>query len=157
MERESSLFDKAYQIAEKAHAGQKDKAGQPYLAHPVHVAADLDSVELKVIGLLHDVLEDSDWTREELIAEGIPEELVRVVDMLTHDEDVFPDYMDYIYMISKDPMARKVKMADLRHNMDLTRIPNPKQKDYDRVKKYQKAYAFLENAENQSFIKREVL
>ncbi len=149
MAKESNILDKAFKIAKKAHAGQLDKAGQPYITHPMHVADDLDSVELKVIGLLHDVLEDSDWTSEELIAEGIPEELVRVVCMLTHDEDVFPNYMDYIRMISTDLMARKVKMADLRHNMDITRIPNPRQKDYDRVKKYQKAYAFLENVEEQ--------
>lgn len=147
MEVKDELLEKAYEIAKKAHQGQVDKAGRPYIEHPLHVAGDVEGIELKVIAMLHDVIEDTDWNKEDLIREGIPEELVEVVCLLTHDLIKYPGYMEYVKALSSNPMARKVKMADLRHNMDISRIPNPVNRDFKRLEKYKKAYAFLEMIE----------
>lgn len=147
MELTSDLLKKAYQIAEKAHEGQLDKAGVPYILHPLHVANDVETEELQVVALLHDVIEDTDWTAEDLIRNGIPEELVKVVCLLTHDKEKHVTYMEYIADLCVDERARKVKMADLRHNMQISRIPEPTRKDYKRMELYRKAYALIEKTE----------
>lgn len=144
MEEQSKLFETAYKIAYEAHKGQVDKGGRPYIEHPLHVAEGVVTLEEKVTAILHDVLEDSDWTAQELKNAGIPNKIVEAVVLLTRDSAVYPDYMEYVREISHNPIARAVKMSDIRHNMDLSRIKNPTQRDYNRVERYKKAYEILE-------------
>lgn len=128
-------------IAKLAHKGQKDKAGLDYFTHPEAVAAMLETPEEKIVGYLHDIVEDTDVTVEE-IRSVFGNEIADAVALMTHADGV--PYMDYVKEIGKNPLARKVKLADLTHNMDISRIPNPTQKDYDRIeKKYKPAYEYL--------------
>lgn len=128
-------------IAKLAHKGQKDKAGMDYFTHPEAVAAMLDTPEEKTVAYLHDTVEDTDVTVEE-IRSVFGNEIADAVALMTHADGV--PYMDYVKEIGKNPLARKVKLADLTHNMDISRIPNPTQKDYDRIeKKYKPAYECL--------------
>lgn len=128
-------------IAKLAHKGQKDKAGMDYFTHPEAVAAMLDTPEEKTVGYLHDTVEDTDVTVEE-IRSVFGNEIADAVALMTHADGV--PYMDYVKEIGKNPLARKVKLADLTHNMDISRIPNPAQKDYDRIEnKYKPAYEYL--------------
>lgn len=132
-------------IAKLAHKGQVDKAGNDYFGHPEAVAAKLETAEEKAVGYLHDAVEDTDVTVEE-IREIFGDRIADAVALLTHAKGV--PYMEYVKEIAKDPLARRVKMADLANNMDISRIPNPSQKDYDRVeKKYKPAYAYLKRPE----------
>ena len=116
---------KAYQIAKIAHENQVDKAGANYIDHPMTVASNVGEDESAIIvALLHDFLEDFLTVEER-----------RALLLLTHESEI--PYEDYVRRISKNPLARKVKLADLKHNMDLSRIANPTQKDLDRIaKKY---------------------
>ena len=128
-------------ISKLAHKGQVDKAGIDYFTHPEAVAAMLDTPQEKVVGYLHDTVEDTDVTVEE-IREIFGDEIADAVALMTHANGV--PYMDYVKEIGKNPLARKVKLADLTHNMDIRRIRNPRQKDYDRIeKKYKLAYEYL--------------
>ena len=128
-------------IARLAHRGQKDKAGNDYFAHPEAVAAMLDTPEEKVVGYLHDTVEDTEVTVGE-IREIFGDRIADAVALMTHADGV--PYMDYVKEIGKDPLARKVKLADLTSNMDISRIKDPGQKDYDRIEnKYKPAYAYL--------------
>ncbi len=132
----------ALAIARKAHAGQKDKAGQDYIGHPLAVAAACDAPEAKITALLHDVIEDSNVTAADLREAGIDAEIVEAVILLTHDDAV--DYFDYIRAMRDHPLAVTVKLADLAHNTQLCRIKNPGPDDARRVQKYQKAREMLE-------------
>lgn len=110
----NEVFETALEIALKAHKGQVDKNGVAYITHPLAVAAQLDSLELKTIALLHDTIEDTDVTAEYLLERGIPKELVEVVQLLTKPED--EEYESYLKRVRKNPMAKAVKLADLAHN-----------------------------------------
>ena len=124
-------------IAKLAHRGQVDKAGNDYFSHPEAVAAPQE----KVVGYLHDTVEDTEVTIEE-IREIFGDEIADAVALMTHADGV--PYMDYVKEIGKNPLARKVKLADLTHNMDIRRIKDPGPKDYDRIeKKYKPAYEYL--------------
>ena len=128
-------------IAKLAHRGQTDKAGNDYFAHPEAVAAMLDAPEEKVVGYLHDTVEDTEVTVED-IREIFGDEIADAVALMTHADGV--PYMDYVKEVGKNTLARKVKLADLTHNMDIRRIPHPRPKDYDRIeRKYKPAYAYL--------------
>lgn len=128
-------------IAKLAHKGQKDKAGMDYFTHPEAVAAMLETPEEKIVGYLHDTVEDTDVTVED-IRSVFGNEIADAVALMTHADGV--PYMNYVKEIGKNPLARKVKLADLTHNMDISRIPNPAQKDYDRIEnKYKPAYEYL--------------
>ena len=132
-------------IAKLAHKGQVDKAGNDYFAHPEAVTAKLETAEEKAVGYLHDTVEDTDVTVEE-IREIFGDRIADAVALLTHTEGV--PYMDYVKEIGKDPLARRVKMADLINNMDISRIKDPGQKDYVRIEnKYRPAYAYLKRLE----------
>ena len=120
----SALINKAIDIAYSAHQGQKDKSGRPYFLHPVVVASQMDTESEVCVALLHDVIEDTDVTLGELQA-IFPEEITQAVKVLTHKEGV--DYLDYIREIKSNPIARKVKLADLNHNSDITRLDSPEQ------------------------------
>lgn len=136
------VLTKAILIATMKHAGQIDKGGHPYILHPLTVMANVDTLEQKIIAVLHDVIEDTDVTGEELITLGIPEYLVHSI-MLLSKLDKKEDYLKYIKRIKEDKNASEVKKADLKTNMDISRIPNPQEKDINRVKKYEKAYEIL--------------
>ena len=132
-------------IARLAHRGQKDKSGADYFSHPEAVAAMLDEPEEKIVGYLHDTVEDTEVTIPE-IREVFGDRIADAVALMTHAKGV--PYMDYVKEIGKNPLARKVKLADLSHNMDIRRIKNPGQKDYDRIeRKYKPAYAYLKGLE----------
>lgn len=131
---------KAMQIAYEAHHGQVDKAGVPYILHPVHLAEQMETEAECIVALLHDVVEDTDITLIQLEKE-FPEEVVQAIKLLSHDESV--DYMDYVSELKKNPIARKVKLADLIHNSDRSRLKNPTPKDEKRWKKYGKAIELL--------------
>ncbi len=133
----NALLALADSVAENAHAGQFDKSGKPYITHPRTVASFLQDTEHKIIALLHDTIEDTDITPQKLTELGFTDRIVRSVLCLTHADGV--DYFDYLDAMRDDPNARYVKAADLMHNMDMSRLENPTERDYERLKKYQKA------------------
>lgn len=138
------MLKHALEIAKNAHNGQTDKGGSDYFSsHILAVVNSVDGEMLKTIAALHDVVEDTDVTLEDLSKE-FPKAVVDAVDAMTHRKGI--KYFDYINIIKQNPLATEVKKADLRNNMDLSRIPAPTEKDYARVEKYKKAYAILENA-----------
>ena len=136
------LTQKAMKIAFEAHKNQTDKNGIPYIYHPVHLAEQMDSETTICVALLHDVVEDTSMTFEDLQAEGFSPEIIDALKLLTHDDAV--PYMEYVKEIKKNPIATKVKLADLRHNSDLTRLDKVNEKALKRVEKYKKAIEMLE-------------
>ena len=117
----TELTMKAMVLAYNAHHGQFDKGGVPYIFHPIHLAEQMDDEISTCVALLHDTVEDTDVTLEDL-AKDFPAEVVNAVRLLTHAEDV--EYFDYVRAIKSDPIATKVKLADLNHNGDPSRISN---------------------------------
>lgn len=132
---------KAMNLLFERQKDQKDKRGCPYVFHPFHVAEQMDDENSVVVALLHDIVEDTDTTFEELEQMGFNKEVLDALHLLTHKEGV--DYFDYVQEIAKNPLATKVKLADLEHNMDPTRLNEITEKDIKRREKYQKAYTFL--------------
>lgn len=135
------LTKKAYKVAFEAHRDQLDKTGLPYIHHPLHLAEQMSDEITTCVALLHDVVEDSDMTFEELEAMGFGSEIIDALRLMTHDDDV--PYMDYVSEIKKNPVAAKVKKADLMHNSDITRLDVVTEKDLARVEKYKKALEIL--------------
>ena len=135
------LTRKAMLLAYNAHMNQFDKSGVPYIFHPIHLAEQMDTEEECVTALLHDVAEDTDITLDEL-AEEFPKEVIDALRLLTRRDD--EDYMEYVEKIKANPIAVKVKKADLRHNSDRTRLENPALRDIERWEKYKRALAVLE-------------
>lgn len=131
---------KALEVAIKAHFGQRDKSGEPYIMHPLTVVEyiEMPDKDLAVIGLLHDVVEDSDVTIEDLIAKGFSENVIEAVDVLTRR--IEDPYSEYILKVKKNPFAVEVKKADLKHNMDPNRAYTISE---NLMKKYEKALAVL--------------
>ena len=126
----------------EAHAGQTDKSGLPYFHHPMHLADQMDDEDSTIVALLHDVVEDTEYTFSDLEAVGFGDAVIGALRLLTHDDAV--PYLDYVREIAKNPIARKVKMADLTHNSDLTRLDHePAERDLERVEKYRKAKGIL--------------
>ena len=117
----TELTIKAMNLAYNAHHGQFDKGGVPYIFHPIHLAEEMDDEVSTCVALLHDTVEDTNVTLEEL-AKSFPREIVEAVDLLTHREGV--EYFDYVRAIKNNPVVVKVKLADLRHNGDPKRICN---------------------------------
>lgn len=136
------LTKKALQICFDAHRDQTDKSGLPYVFHPFHLAEQMTDEVTAAAALLHDVAEDTALTFDDLARMGIPERVIRVLRLLTHDETV--PYMDYVRALKADPAARAVKLADLRHNSDLTRLERVTEEDLARAEKYRAAMAILE-------------
>ena len=137
------MLDKAISIAVKAHTGQLDKGGKPYILHPLHVMMQMDTEEERITAILHDVLEDSSVSLVTLCLVGIPTTVVNALSILARKKG--QSYREYIKDISENKLATKVKIADLEHNMDLSRIPNPTKKDYDRIAKYKTHYDYLKS------------
>ncbi|MBR4378837.1 MAG: HD domain-containing protein [Prevotella sp.] len=135
------LFDKAVEIATKAHEGQTDKSGKPYIGHVMRVAQRCKTQKSKVIALLHDVIEDTPITPDELKAEGIPADIVEAVLTLSRRQD--EPYEEYINRVAPHPLCREVKIADLEDNMDIRRLTEIGESDVIRLKKYLKAWKTL--------------
>ena len=138
----SELTKKAMNIAYDAHHGQYDKGGGPYIFHPIHLAEQMKTEEECIVALLHDVLEDSDFTQKDMLEFGIPFEIVSRCEIITRGKD--ESYMNFVRRCGDEKIVRCVKMADLLHNMDLTRLNEITDKDLQRIKKYHKAYKYLE-------------
>ena len=138
---EQSMVDLALSIARQAHEGQLDKAGVDYIEHPIYVASQVDSEEEKAVALQHDVIEDSPFTAKELLLAGLPETVVTAVQVLTKKKE--QDYQIYLDTVKSNPLARVVKLADLKHNSDLSRLETITDKDLKRLEKYKKAINYL--------------
>lgn len=138
----TDLTKKALKLPFYAHKEQVDKSGLPYIYHPIHLAEQMDTEEEICVALLHDVVEDTDITFENLKDAGFSEDVIYALKLLTHDENM--PYMDYVKRIKRcSELARKVKIADLRHNSDLTRLDTVSDKDIKRAEKYDQALSLL--------------
>jgi (p)ppGpp synthase/HD superfamily hydrolase len=132
----------AIALATHAHAGQVDKAGQPYIEHILRVVRQLPDAEGQMLAALHDVCENCTYTLADLAAMGYPASMLQALECITkrHGEP----YEAYIQRVKANPLARRVKLADLRDNMDMRRLAQPTQKDWDRLAKYQRAWSELQ-------------
>lgn len=137
----TDLTRKAMQIAYDAHHGAVDSTGVPYIFHPMHLAEQMDTEYACCAALLHDVVEDTDITLDDLRAAGFPLPVIVAVGLLTHDPRV--DYFDYVRALKANPIAKAVKLADLKHNSDLSRWPRLDEQDIERNRKYAMAKAIL--------------
>jgi (p)ppGpp synthase/HD superfamily hydrolase len=137
------LTKKALKLCFEAHKEQTDKTGLPYVFHPFHLAEQMDDELSTVCALLHDVVEDTEYSLDDLAKMGFPQEVLDVLALLTHDSDT--PYMDYVARIKPNPIARAVKLADLAHNSDLTRFSEGEIDEYAmrRQEKYLRAIEFL--------------
>ena len=138
----TGLTKKALQISFNAHKDQFDKSGIPYVYHPYEVAENMETEAETCVALLHDVVEDTDTTLDELAA-IFSIEIINALRLMTHDPAV--PYLDYVKKIKDNPIATKVKLADLRHNSDLSRLNSVEEKDLRRIEKYKTAIQILEN------------
>ncbi|MBQ9968128.1 MAG: HD domain-containing protein [Oscillospiraceae bacterium] len=138
----TEMTRRAMQIAFEAHKDQVDKSGLPYIYHPIHLAEQMQDETTVCVALLHDVVEDTDISIEALAAQGFPSDVMTALKSMTHDPAV--PYMEYVAVIKNDPIARAVKLADLRHNSDLTRLTKVDEDAKNRCERYLAAIAFLE-------------
>ena len=134
-------YELALKIATEAHKGQVDKAGIPYINHPLTVASLVDTEEEKIVALLHDTIEDTNITEQDLLNYGFSNKIVEAVKLLTHNKGI--PYMEYVAKIKNNELARKVKIADLTHNSDLSRLKEVTEKGMKRYEKYKKALIYL--------------
>jgi len=137
-----ATLERAIEIATEAHCGQLDKAGNEYIGHPLRVMAMGQTTEEKIAGVLHDVVEDSSWTFEQLAAEGFSPRIIEALRCVTRLSESEP-YDRFIARIKGNPLAVAVKLNDLTDNMDIRRLPYISDKDVKRLKKYLKAYKQL--------------
>ena len=138
----TSLTKKAMKLCFAAHKEQTDKSGLPYVFHPFHLAEQMTDEKSTVVALLHDVVEDTPYTLEDLRTMGFPDDVLEAIALMTHAKGV--PYLDYVAALRDNPLAKRVKLADLRHNSDLTRLDVVDEKALARVEKYRKAIALLE-------------
>lgn len=134
-------LERAIEIAARTHAGQVDKGGAPYILHPLRVMLRVAPGAQQIVAVLHDVVEDSEVTFEDLEREGFSAEVISGLRAVTKIEG--ESYEDFVARAALDPVGSKVKLADLMENSDLSRIAEPSQKDRERVEKYRKAIAYL--------------
>lgn len=137
----NNLLEKALVIAIKAHEGQKDKAGVPYILHPIRVSNRCKTDEERIVAILHDTIEDTDVTPDYLLSEGFPKSIVKAVLSVTRNEG--ESYEDFVIRSKQNPIGRQVKIHDLEDNMDITRLHSLSEKDLERLNKYLKAYRVL--------------
>lgn len=137
------MLEKAIQIAEQAHKGQKDKGGQPYILHLFRVMQKGKTETEQICGILHDLVEDTNWTFEDLKNEGFSEEIIDVLKCLTKKKG--EAYPLFIRRIAQNPIATRIKMNDLEDNMDITRLKEITDKDYMRIVEYHSAYNYLKS------------
>lgn len=139
----TELTRKAVNIAFRAHEGQMDHSGYPYILHPIHLAEQMETEDTCVVAMLHDVVEDTEVSLADLQAAGFTEPQLEAVRLLTHEKGV--PYMDYVRNLKDNEIARIVKLADLRHNSDLSRLDIVTEKDRKRYEKYQQAMEILKD------------
>jgi len=137
----TELTKKAMKIAFAAHKDQVDKSGIPYIYHPIHLAEQMTDEVTTCVALLHDVVEDTDITFEDLEREGFPESVMAALRLMTHDDAV--PYMDYVRGLWENSAAAAVKRADLRHNSDLTRLDFVDEAARERANRYAEAIRIL--------------
>jgi len=136
------MLERAIEIAVKAHMGQVDKGGNPYILHPLRVMMSVDVELEKIVAVLHDVVEDSNWTFDDFLAEGFSVEVIGALkSVMKESED--EDYDLFIQRAMRNPIGRKVKIADLRDNLDVNRISDITDTDVKRINKYKRALKFL--------------
>ena len=134
-------LERAIEIAATAHAGQLDKAGAPYILHPLRVMLAQKEPAQRIAAVLHDVVEDTPWTLAQLRAEGFGDDVLRAVDALTKREG--EGYFAFVDRAGRDPVAREVKIADIRDNMEVSRIASVTDRDSERLEKYRQALVRL--------------
>lgn len=137
-----STLQRAIEIATEAHKGKFDKAGRDYIGHPLRVMEMGKTEEEKIVGVLHDVIEDTDWTFEKLAEEGFSDKVITALKCVTKTSES-ENYDNFIDRVKKNPLAVAVKINDLTDNMDIRRLPYLSDKDVKRLKKYLKAYKRL--------------
>ncbi len=135
------MTKKALKLCFEAHKEQVDKSGMPYVFHPFHLAEQMNTEETTIVALLHDLVEDTTYTIKDLINMGFEKKVTDAIALMTHTDDV--EYMDYVRIIKGNPIAKIVKLADLKHNSDLTRLDIVDEKAFQRKEKYQKAIELL--------------
>lgn len=135
------LLDLAIELAKKYHKDQFDKGGNPYINHPLAVMNRLDTAEEKIVGVLHDIIEDTELTFDDLREYGFSEKIIAGIDSVTRREG--EEREAFIYRAKLNELGRTVKIADLKENRDLSRIPNPQEKDYQRAEKYEREIRIL--------------
>ena len=136
-----SLLESALKIAVEAHVGQKDRYGKPYILHPLRVMSRMDTAEEKIVAILHDVIEDTSCTFEQLAEKGFPPCIIAALDCLTKREG--EEYGAFVERSASNPLALRVKLADLEDNMDIRRLAEVTEKDRERLNKYLVAYRRL--------------
>ena len=141
--RAISSLEKAISIAAQAHEGQSDKAGAPYILHPLRVMMKMTTEAERITAVLHDIIEDTDWTMERLRREGFHAEILDALDCLTKQDG--EEYGKFIERVKLNPLAVKVKMADLEDNLDVARLKNVTEADTKRLEKYKQALLMLVN------------
>lgn len=138
----TEMTKKAMKIAYNAHKGQFDKGGMPYIFHPYHLAEQMETEETIITAFLHDVMEDTPITLTWLKEQGFSEQVLEALALLTHKEEI--PYMEYIKQLCNNRIAYQVKLADLKHNSDSSRLEKLEEKDRKRLEKYKKALCYLE-------------
>ena len=136
-----ATVEDAVSIAARAHSGQKDKAGAPYLLHPLRMMLRMETEAAMMAAVLHDVVEDTDWTLGRLHEAGFSDEVIEAVDCLTHREG--ESYQQFVGRVRTNPIARQVKIADLEDNMNVRRINQLGPRDLERLEKYHRAWRVL--------------
>ena len=142
------MTKKAIKLMYKLHKDQIDKSGLPYVFHPFHLAEQMNDEKTTIVALLHDTLEDTALTANDLKREGFSNEIINAIKTLTHDFD--EDYFSYVQRVGNNEIARKVKIKDLEHNMDLSRLNNVTKADMKRYQKYCACHQYLQEIEEQS-------
>ena len=132
-----ATLEQAIELAVKHHKGQYDKGGKPYILHPLRLMMSVDTDDEKIVAVMHDLVEDTHITIAYLSTAGFSEKVLSALDCVTNRDN--EDYESFIERIAQNPLATKVKLADLEDNMDLSRIPEPSKKDYKRIEKYKRA------------------
>lgn len=138
----TEMTKKALKLCFEAHKEQIDKSGMPYAFHPFHLAEQMQDEESTIVALLHDVIEDTDYTLDDLRKVGFDDSVLAAINLMTHEDGV--PYMDYVEQIKTNPIAKTVKLADLRHNSDMTRLEVVTPRDQERAEKYLAAIKLLE-------------
>lgn len=132
----------ALKLCFEAHKDQTDKSGMPYVFHPFHLAEQMTDEKTTVVALLHDVVEDTEITLNDLKNMGFSDDILSAIALMTHADGV--PYMEYVALMKANPIAKAVKLADLRHNSDMSRLDKVTARDRERVEKYKKAIELLE-------------
>ena len=143
----NSRINEILKFIYKAHHGQYDKSGVPYVFHPFYVAEQMETEKEVITALLHDVLEDTDNSIEDIMRLGIEDEIIEAIKLLTHDKKI--PYLEYVDNLKHNPLARKVKLGDLYHNSDVNRLEVDDEYTRKRREKYKKAIEILESAEKE--------